>query len=417
MIHEAVAAMYGVNTYVLYLVGPPAIIGMLLSGGVSRVLESRPTLLALGFAVWMLFSTPFSAWKGGSLQFTLTYFRTEVPMLFLIAGLVTTWKECVAVANTIAMASIVSIGLGRLFAMQVDGRFSLSIPGSSISNSNDYAAHLILVLGFLLAFTLRRGWALRLLFGGVIAFGVYLILLTASRGAMLALIAIGIYLMVYATPTQRVASGIGLFVGGVFLFSILPAETRGRLTNFSRDKNDEASESAQSREYLLRQGIRYAFENPLFGVGPGQFASYEGGVSKDEGRRGQWHEAHNSYVQAAAECGFPAMFLFIGALISGYRMLSRTFRRSRALGTEASHITVLTFCLMLGVFGFCIAIGFLNFYPKFYLLAIVSYAVALHSAAEAEFARIMGLRAQRAPAAPANGLRQDIARKYVIGRV
>src|SRR4051794_37366816 len=144
-VHEAIDAVFGVKTYLLYLFGPPALAGLILTGGLRRCFRMRCWWLTAGFALWLTLATPFRSWPGGSFQFTTGFLKTELPILFLIAGLAVTWKECVLVASTIAVAGLFNLLLCRFLSIQIDGRLSLGIP-TSISNSNDLAAHLILTL-------------------------------------------------------------------------------------------------------------------------------------------------------------------------------------------------------------------------------------------------------------------------------
>jgi O-antigen ligase len=56
-----------------------------------------------------------------------------------------------------------------------------------------------------------------------------------------------------------------------------------------------------------------ALHNPIFGVGPGNFPVLSG----------EWHVAHNSYTELAAEAGFPALFLFVLLFALSFRKVDQ----------------------------------------------------------------------------------------------
>lgn len=397
MIHEALGYYLQVNLYLLYIFGPPALLGVVLTGGLRRLLRGRAPLYWLGFTAWMAVAAVFSEWPGGSVPVWIDYVKTQLPVMLIMGGLIMTWKECVVVTNTIALASIVTLFFGQLSASHSTGRLALEMQGGSIANSNDYAAHMILVLPFLLAFGLRQkaNIVTRLAVFAAIAFGLFLILQTASRGALLSLVVMSLLALVYATSAQRFAVMVAVPVLAVALFAGLPSQTRERLMNFSTTNDpslDEAAGSTQNRTYLLRQSIRFALQNPLTGIGPGLFSSHLADRSREEGEV-MSQNAHNSYAQAAAENGIPALLFYLAAIAASFRLIKKTFNRARALGSLAKDIQLLAFFFMLAFVGFFTAIFFLNFYDKFYPPALGGFIVAFAIAAEKEISRRQQMQA------------------------
>src|SRR5580704_19796378 len=63
---ELLASLLHTNTYLLYIVAPPAIFGAVFTGGLGRTLRHRPAQLWVGFFCFMALSVPFSTWKGDS---------------------------------------------------------------------------------------------------------------------------------------------------------------------------------------------------------------------------------------------------------------------------------------------------------------------------------------------------------------
>jgi O-antigen ligase len=133
----------------------------------------------------------------------------------------------------------------------------------------------------------------------------------------------------------------------------------------------------------LKTSLLYTLQHPVFGVGPGRFADFEGGSSQERGERGAWHETHNMCTQVSSECGIPALVFFAGALVSTYRLLSRIHQRTKGT-TQHNAIAVPAFCVMLSLVGFCAAAFFLNQAYRFYLPALSGLAIAMAAAAERE---------------------------------
>ena len=99
---------------------------------------------------------------------------------------------------------------------------------------------------------------------------------------------------------------------------------------------------------------------------------------------GSWHDTHNSFTQAASECGIPAGILYVAGIVSTFWLLNSTYRRARAR-TDCQDIRTATFCIMLALVGYCTATLFLNFAYFFYLPAIGGLTVAVTEAAKTEF--------------------------------
>ena len=84
MLPELLAYLTHTNTYLLYLVGPPAIGGALLTGAVRRTLRHRSAYYWMAFFVWMLLAAPLSDWKGGSFHRVFDYSRVNILLLFVV---------------------------------------------------------------------------------------------------------------------------------------------------------------------------------------------------------------------------------------------------------------------------------------------------------------------------------------------
>ena len=371
----------------LYIVGPLAIIGIVLGGGIPRAFRGRPTFYWLAFLVWMVLALPFSSWKGGSSLWLWGYLKAHFIMLFAIGGMVVSWRECRVVMSTVAIATMIALVTVRVFGRSFSGR--VGAEWGTINNPNDLAAHMLLVVPFMLWLVLAsKSVVLRLAACGGIAYGMFLILASGSRGAVVASVVAILFYLIRATARQRGIALLAIPVLVAALLGVVPQRSLDRivtLTSSSGDDTTDTGGSSASRMYLLKTGIRFAFEHPIFGVGQGMFAIYEGSHGTSVGGyRGEYQEAHNSYVAAAAECGIPAFIFYMAGVFSSFRLLNSVHRQ--ACGRPDCHdIRVTTFCIQLGMVGFCTAIFFVNFTYLYYLPALAGLSVAVFHAAQAEF--------------------------------
>lgn len=361
----------GKETYVLYIFGTPALFAFLIGGGFRRTFREKGPKIWLAFVVWLFLSVPFSLWKSGSLQLAISYVKTELVILLFVVGLTITWAECRNIIYAIGAASAFNVVLGFLFLRPGEERFSFNW-SESIGNSNDFAAHLLMTVPFLLFIVLRP--RTRLLFRLVCVLPIFLalfeILRTASRGALVALVVTVLLLLLRGSMKQRIAIGATAIVALAAMIAFLPRETWNRMLSFSNNESgasEEALESSQIRENLLKESIKCTLEHPLLGVGLGQFGFYESGARSQPGHVG-WRPAHNSYTQISSECGIPALLLYLAALVWAFMLLARI--KKRASEPNRGEMLAAAYAIRVAIVGYSVAILFLNFGYAFQFLLV-----------------------------------------------
>lgn len=384
---EIIYSLTGLNTYLLYVVGPPAILGALLIGGVARTFRHKAAYFWVAFFTWMVMATPFSYWVGGSVPLIISYLRNELPLLIVVGGLAVNWDEIRAIFTTFALGGIVNLLTARLFMNDDSGRVVLDVSGT-IGNSNDLAAQLVLILPFLAwaVFDRKRNFAIRLGLVAAIGYGIWVILGTASRGALIAMFVTGLYLFWRANMRQRVIGVLLTCALTAVFMTVVPESALNRLGTLFGEQNDEAQESADSRSYLFRQSLKFTMQHPIFGVGPEQFSNYEGQTRTAEGLRGAWHATHCVWTQVSSECGIPALIFFTLGVGSALRTVSRTRKTAQALGDMEVHAACL--CYLAAMVGFLTALTFLSNAYRFYFPVLIGLAIAIQFAAQPRFAAL-----------------------------
>lgn len=380
---ELAYAITGANLKILYFVAPLAYIGVIFSQGLGSAVRNKPVIFFMLFYGWMVLSTPFSTWVGGSVGRIQDFTIHCLPLLFVTASLALTWKQVRMAFYTLAMAGVITLVSIRFFGQEAQGRMQLSSSGT-IGNSNDLAAHLMLLLPFVVfvALDVRRSWAVRAVAIPMLGYGLFAVLNTGSRGALIALVAVTLFLLWKASAQIRIGFILAGLLLGAVLPTVLPDQTKARLGSLFGSEHGEAEESRDSREYLFFKSVEYSFQYPLFGVGPDQFPNYEGAEARSEGRHGNWHVTHCVWTQVSSECGIPALLFLIASISTAFFPLNRIYRLAREKQME--DFARASLCFLLSAVGFLVAITFLAQAYAYYIPVMVGLAVAFRNAAEKE---------------------------------
>jgi O-antigen ligase len=292
-------------------------------------------------------------WRGGSFAVLYPFLRTTLILVVLVPAVTQSLPSLSRVMQTIGVAGLSLILMGLTVNDFRTGRLELSGAGSSSSNSNDYAANVILLMPAIAYLTMRRGTniVLKILGVGALGCGCFLVLSTGSRGALISMALSTLYLLKAGSWKVRGAILVGLPVLILAAIPVRPGQAALRLTSLFSSKNDtsESVESQMQRTALLMESIRATIAHPMLGVGPGTFQEYQAQLAGENGQRGMWHETHNSYTQISSECGVPAVICYLAAIFMTYRVFGRGRKSADPRLREIS--TVLS--LMLVSFAVC----------------------------------------------------------------
>jgi O-antigen ligase len=182
-------------------------------------------------------------------------------------------------------------------AMQ-QGEFERSVTTGIFNDPNDLAATIVAGLALALARVARSQGMVRNLYLGMATLFVWAILMTNSRGGMLALLVVtGLF---FFTFVKKKALAITL---AAVLFALFFAVAPARMRTF-----DSSETSANSRFWFWDNGIRNMIDNPILGVGYDRFVEINDGLT-----------AHNSFVLCFTELGLPGYFFWMGVLYYAYK--------------------------------------------------------------------------------------------------
>jgi O-antigen ligase len=397
--------------HIPFIVSFLALLACALGNGLRKAVDNRVGTLFLLFTFWLCVATLFSTWRGGSyMMLTELWFKSYL-VFVLVAGLVTSLQDCRKLMYVFAYASLTIFALSLVFRVdRGDGRIYLS--HGTLSNPNDTAQLLLMGIPFwYLMMVTKEHNAIRRMFAFFCVLPVLKILLaTGSRGALLAVVSMMLVVFWRATLQSKLKWTVIGAVGFVAVFLVLPSSLRNRYatmfgghsTESTAEFEREALDSKEQRTALLKQSIRLTFKHPIFGVGPGVYPVAANQESMSFNQRGAWLETHNAYTQVSSEGGFPALFFFVGVIVTCFKMIAQVLRAS-SKRPQLEHLQNMARCQMLSLLGFAVTSFFSSVAYSLYLPALAGLTIVLYEQANREV-RAYGLSVQPAVYQPMIGM-------------
>lgn len=356
---------YGVMTVFLFLMfGRPAdfwlswlhlplilsivsLMAAILSGQLIKVLQMRAAQLMLVLTAWLLICVPFSFHRFGSLAMIGDKWFKTLFCFLIILSLVVTVRQAMRLQTVIACSMLMASFLALAYGVSPYGRIML--PRGLLSGPNDVAT--VMLFGLLLWLSKLLNpfssiWMRVVALAAMCPLG-FVLLKTASRGAMVTLMVVSVIMMFRLPAKQKLGMAMAVVALLVSALVVLPPELRNRyMVIFSTaeqdefvDKNDEfqqgdAISSTGGRLYLLQRSLELSLKHPLFGVGPDQFPNADDqAVRAEGGRKGTWHGTHNTYTQFSSETGVPGLLIFLAILACGFKELKFVERNAKRFNT------------------------------------------------------------------------------------
>jgi O-antigen ligase len=284
-------------------------------------------VLALGAVI--LITAPFSIWFGGAVSvFTDLYLKVTLVYLLAVNVLISpkrierlTWILVLAIGY-IAFRAVFDYARG-VNLISRGTRVQGSV-GGLMQNPNDLALHMVAFLPLAMFMAMRPGSALkRLVAAGAGFCMIGAIVASGSRGGF-----VGFAVMVVVLAVLAARQRPGLVFAGLFVLicalPVVPDQYWRRVASITDPSKDDY-ESSAARKRLFGEAFDAFLENPITGVGAGQFKDY-----KPEARVEAWHETHNIWLQVASELGIFGLAVFgflvarsFGAVWQTRRLLAR----------------------------------------------------------------------------------------------
>lgn len=341
-------------------------------GARQRMLRHPLARLTLAYWLFMILTMPFALWPGLSVG-NIRYFLPGVALVVTTLLCAPERRTVHMLQRTLVFATVIYAAYVRLFG-RVFGEGRLEA-GIGMYDSNDMAA--LFALAFPLALGLARSerGAVRVAAAISAVLFVMLILASGSRGGLIGLGA-GAAVFAFGMRGTIRAVAVGSFAVGLVGLSIFSPAFNERLSSITDLEDDYNLTHEVGRKAVWTRGGGYILDNPLLGVGVGNFPIAEGDWFEEfyHGTRGaKWSNAHNAYIQAYAELGIIGGSLFVALLVYGMRRSWRLWRGVRLQQGGIAHRP--EFFASLAAFMVCgVFLSHAYFLPLLALLGIIASA-------------------------------------------
>ena len=291
---------------------------------IARINPEVVGVLALGAII--VFTIPFSFWPGGSLAlFGNVYVKIILIFALMISTITTprrlsqmTWL-IILICGYVSARGIYDFSRGVNLA---EGDRLRGAIGGFLENPNDLAMNLIVFMAPALIIVFHDHRMLRrLVAAGVVLAMAIAIVLTKSRAGFIGIGAMGL-VVIYYTVRERPAIVFALIFAAMIATPLIPGSFWNRMASITNADEDPTG-SRQQRIQLFKQGLQVFAENPITGIGAGQFVNYDGAMMIERAR-----VTHNVWLQVAAELG---IFGFCTFAFLVWRAFSSCFAARRAI--------------------------------------------------------------------------------------
>jgi O-antigen ligase len=350
---------------------PLLLIAAVLSGRLVKVMRfGIHEWFMFGFVAWTVISALFNGFGENSIPFLIFYFKALVLFKLVTALLEGDFKRVRGFVRILTVL-IVILGVEVMFhRFSADGRgwagqtFSWIDPEVLAAGGKGRARWIGIFDGpgvFCVLFTIVLPFVLvqlgknyptrtRVYAALVMALILVATYFIGSRGGMVATLAIvGIYFLVKSKLSFRAMVACGALGGAVLMFA------PSHLTTVRDSQN-----STQYRVEMWAEGLEMMKQNPLFGIGRGNFKAYTAKLI-----------AHNSAVEIGGETGVVGLFLYIGLI---YFCVKSALHARRHFTEPRDKDFALAAALAL--LGYVISMMFVTLeYETFYLLLAMCAAL------------------------------------------
>jgi len=341
----------------------------------ARVLRDPTSRCVLGLALWMAFSIPGALWPGGAFEEFTGEFGKMVGMYVVLVAAIRGFKdvERIAFVYLLAVAIYAAVVLSRFGVGQSEWRLGML----EYYDANDFATLAVVALPLAVYFMVRpRPLWRRLVSALALVFLVMAFVWAGSRGGFLALLAVGAFLLL-----RYRAIGVRWRVLTAALLSLVFAAAASdtyweKMKTILQPKDDYNITTEEGRIPVWKRGIGYMLENPILGVGAGNFPTAEGTISPRARvaytGRWKWSVSHNSYIQVGAELGIPGLLLFLAMFWKAFASL-RTVERGQPRSPPAQLAQTLAACLI----GYIVGGFFLSLAYRDLLYVLIALTAGL----------------------------------------
>jgi probable O-glycosylation ligase (exosortase A-associated) len=323
----------------------------------------------LGFVFWLLISYLLAKYPERSIIVITEY--SKIFTMMAISAFVVRQVWQIRVLVFVAALSLIYIAYEVNFLYLVNNYLGIYLNGYGGLDNN--GAGLMLAMAVPMCVFIwdseRRMW--RWFFAAMVPVLLHAVLMTYSRGAMVALLVTSP--LIFLRSRRKKLMTIG-FVALAFIIPLLAGpEIRKRFFSVQQYEEDK---SAQSRFSSWAAGFAIALDYPVFGIGPRNSPV----VMKRYGADRSGRVIHSQYLQLAADIGFVGLAWYLGILAAAWLSLRWVRQRTRHDTSDEGRQLFGLACALEGSLAvFCVGALFLSLevFELPYLVVILSLQLSI----------------------------------------
>jgi len=350
-----------------------------------RFHRSRELIVIGALTFLFIAGVPQAFWRTGSLDVLKDTWMKTVMIFFLLTQTTTTVPRIRRLLWSIILcmflvSAYTALNPSRSFVSE--GRLTGATVGFLSGNYLGVAAGSMLPF-IALFFMKTKSWMVKALLATTVLLLMWQVILTASRSNLmqvgLAMLLIW-FLFMHRMKGAHLIAGVTAFALVTFLVAA-PAVFWSRMqTLWSGEVEDYQMQSAKfseiQRQNVFWRSIEFTLDNPLLGVGLGNFAIKSG---NDSGRSSDWLGTHNTYTQISSEAGIPALLLYVSLVFGSVRGMMRVARATDGK-PEFEEFFFLARATLAGLLVFAFAGFFAHLGYDYYFYYIVGVGVCVKDA-------------------------------------
>ncbi len=286
------------------MVGGATLLGFLFMPAERRMPRGAIPFILVLFILWMCVTSIFAIYPDAIGEMFMKVMKIQI-MIFITMALLHERKQIDIFVWVIA-GSLGFYGIkGGLFTLRLGGVGSVQgPPGSFIEPNNELGLALTMIVPLMYyIFATSRKWWVRWGCVAAMVLTAMSVLGTHSRGALLAIGAMAIFL--WLKNPAKLRNGIVLGAIAVALVAFMPDSWFNRMETIETYQTDA---SAEGRLNAWAMSWHLALDRPIGGgfevITPELFQRYAPNPR-------DLHAAHSIYFQVLGEHGFPGIFLFL----------------------------------------------------------------------------------------------------------
>jgi probable O-glycosylation ligase (exosortase A-associated) len=326
-------------------------------------------LALLGFGAWIWLSYLNAYDPGRSYKVVIEY--SKILIMMSVAAFIVRQRWQIWTLVFIAAFSLIYISYEVNYMYLVNGYLGIYHNGYGGLDNNGAGMMIAMAIPMCVFIWegFRKPW--RWFFAAMIPVLLHAVLMTYSRGAMVAVMVTAP--LIFLRSRKKGMMTLAFVMVAVVIPFLAGPEIRQRFFSIERYQEDR---SAQSRLASWNAGLRIAEDYPIFGIGPRNAPLVIRRYGGDTANR----VIHSQYIQIAADLGFVGLAWYLSMLASAWLSLRRVRKRVRKdPSEEARRLYALACAVECSLAVFCTGACFLavEVFELPYLLMIVSIQLSL----------------------------------------